>query len=300
MNPPRFSIVVPVRLAMDTIADTLRQLLERADGLPAEIIVSVQKDDPSARIITSLPEHPQLRILIVAEKAGIPQLRRDGVLAAQGEYVVITEDHCAYPSAWIQRLAGPCEALDCDVTGGGVENGCSSWLGWAQYFTRYSAFLPPVSAGPTRIVPGNDACYRRTWLDQRPQALAEGFWEAEFNQEILEAGAKFVLVPDATVTQRQRRGLLGYIPLRFRHGRCYGARRYQRSTITNRRRLIARAAFIPAVLLGRLARNVLRQRGYTARFFWSAPLVLLYTLAWSTGEWTGYLLGSGSSCLETD
>ncbi len=186
------------------------------------------------------------------------------------------------------------------VVGGPVENGRVSYIGWAQYFTRYTAFLP---TGPDRIggsLPGNNACYPREILESRRASLTDGFWEAEFNSELFGMGVRFLIKQDLAVTQYQHRGAAEYIPLRFRHGRCYGARRFARSKADEKLRLWLVSPLLPAVLYWRMLRSVALFRWRRSEFLRTTPLVALYVLAWSMGEATGYLFGAGSTCVETD
>ena len=186
-----------------------------------------------------------------------------------------------------------------DVSGGGVNQGLESYAGWAQYFTRYSNFMPPLAEGTTRMLPGNNACYRRSVLARYGASLKEGFWEAEFNHEIARE-KPFWLCAGAAVRQHQRRGMFDYIPLRFRHGRCYGARRWQATPAAGRTALLAQSPLIPALLFVRAARAVSAKPGNRFRFVIACPLLLLYFLAWGAGELTGYLAGAGGSCVRTD
>ena len=178
-------------------------------------------------------------------------------------------------------------------------NGRFTYAGWAQYFTRYSSFMPPRTEGWTQSLPGNNACYRRETMETFGEHLREGFWEAEFNQELARAGRRMWMCPDLPVIQRQERGALGYIPLRFRHGRCYGARRVQ-SSPGQRGILLFRSPLIPAVLLIRATRAVFAKQQNRLRFVSVLPLLGAYIVSWAAGEVTGYLLGSGQSCQGTD
>jgi hypothetical protein len=74
-------------------------------------------------------------------------------------FVAITEDHSLLPSGWIGGLLAAIEKDGMDVSGGPVSNGRRSVAGWAQYFTRYSNFMPPVTEGLTRSLPGNNTWY---------------------------------------------------------------------------------------------------------------------------------------------
>ncbi len=214
------SVVIPVRRAHATIASTLRAAIEQARDAGGEVIAAVWRNDSDFESIQAIAKNDAtLRVVVAEQPCGVPQLRRDGVRAARGHRIVITEDHCLFPPGW---LAGHLSS-ELDVRGGGVANARHSYAGWAQYFTRYSAFLPPVATGRTNRLPGNSASYPRQLFDS--DSIDAGFWEAEFNHELLEKGVPFFSDPALTVEQRQQRGWLEFAAVRYQHGRCYGGRR---------------------------------------------------------------------------
>jgi hypothetical protein len=250
----------------------------------------VWRGDASFKIVESIAARENLlRIVIAEQPCGIPQLRRDAVRAARAPRIAITEDHCLFPDDWLAGMTSP----DDDVRGGGVSNGLRSYTGWAQYFTRYHAFLPPVGKGATRHLPGNSASYPRRAFEL--SSIDDGFWEAEFNGDLLRKGVRFFSDPALTVEQRQRRGWLEFALLRYQHGRCYGGRREG-----SKLRLLVLAPLIPLVLLLRMARAAARKPGYRGRFAVALPLIAFYVLAWSAGEIAGYICGAGESSGKTD
>ncbi len=264
----------------------------------AELIVTVSDTDPTAELLKKL-DLQGVRLLVAEGAQGIPQLRRNGVNASTAQYIVITEDHCTFPDGWLQELVNAMDRPAVDVSGGGVDQGLKTYAGWAQYFTRYSNFMPPSVEGSTKMLPGNNACYRRDVLLRRADLLIDGFWEAEFNHEIVKE-KPFWLCAGATVRQHQNRGTLGYIPLRFRHGRCYGARRWLATPLSQRTALLLQSPLIPALLFVRSARAVFSKSRNRWRFAAACPLLFVYFLAWGVGEVTGYLGGAGGSCVRTD
>jgi glycosyltransferase involved in cell wall biosynthesis len=294
---PEVSVIVPVRQAEATIVRTLTALSAQCEGCNAEVIAVVSESDPTSRLLNDF-HAPHVRVL-VQPGGGVPQLRRDGVAASRGKWLVITEDHCTFPEGWLGRLVEVQQARG-GVVGGPVGNGNRTFTGWAQYFTRYSAFLPPGLRGAARALPGNNAIYARTVVQSHLPHLKEGFWEAEFNHALARDGVSFWAEPELAVEQHQRRGLLTYLPLRYRHGRCYGWRRSRDSAPGMRWRLIAAVPLVPLLLYLRAARNVFAGRGYAGRFLIVTPLLMAYFAAWATGEAAGYLFGPSPDWWDTD
>ena len=289
---------MPVRKAEKTIEATLESIARQCRDLNAELIIAVSETDPTSGLLRRMDRRGG-RVLFRPGPAGIPQLRRDAVRATKATYIVIAEDHIIVPDGWLKGLVDALEQHEADVSGGGVTQGLNHYAGWAQYFTRYAKFMPPHAEGPAKMLPGNNACYRRTVFDDNRNLLEEGFWEAEFNQAVSK-GRRFWMCADLAVEQHQHRGMFAYIGLRYDHGRCYGARRYRSASAAERRKLIAQSPLIPLVLFVRSARAVLQQDRHRARFLFCCPLLVLYFLAWGVGEMVGYLKGAGGSCAKTD
>ena len=290
MTTPRITIALPVRQATSTIGLTLQTLFgQRHDSF--EIVAAVETGDPTA---TLLRREPRVRLIECARRAGVPQLRRDAVFAARGELLALAEDHCEYPADWLTTLERGLED-GAAASGGAVANGRHTYVGWAQYFTRYAAFLPPGEPGLTTHLPGNNACYRTTDLLSRRDRLRDGFWEAEFNDSLRSEGLRLVQT-GAIARQRQHRECREYFVLRYRHGRCYGGRRMEAAGPGEPSRLWLRAPLIPAVLFLR----TVRAAAPAPAFLVTSPLVLAYQLAWAAGELVGYAAGPGKTTTETD
>jgi glycosyltransferase involved in cell wall biosynthesis len=284
----KLSIVIPVRRATQTLNACVDSMRASAAGLDAEIVVAYAEGDTTAAIAAALTG---VRLLPTKGQRSIPQLRRDGVRAARGEFILITEDHCTVAPDWARTLLAAAYEHPASAWGGPVRNGRTSWLGWAHYFTRYTAFLPPGVAGYTPHLPGNNALYRRDDLLSFATEWAEGFWEAEFNTVLRRERGPFWYAPAAIVTQRQMRGLFEYVSLRYRHGRCYGARCGKPHS--------AVFFFVAALLFWRGLRAAVLH-GEAERFLAVAPLLMVYYSAWAAGEMVGFLAGPGTSCGDTD
>lgn len=296
---PRLSIVIPIRRAADTIADTLDSLLPQCRNLDVEIVLAVCESDASLAAIANRTG-PQCRVVVAPSARHIPALRRDAILEARGDWVVITEDHCVFPAGWVANVINNLGGSTRLIRGGPVSNGDRTLLGWALYFNRYIAFLPPVSDGPAAALPGNSACYPREALMARTELWQDGFWEFEVNEALKRANFTLWLSPALAVSQNQSRGFWEYLQLRYRHGRLYGARRL-RSMHAGARLLAAlRAPLIPWLLQARALRAVIHKRAFLPHYIAVVPLLFVYQCAWALGEGTGSLAGFSGQCIETD
>jgi hypothetical protein len=296
---PQISVVVPVRCAVETAADTLTKLLDRK-GL--EVIAVVSSEDPTVALLRDLKRlRPALALLEIAGNWSVPQLRAHGVRAARGRLVAISEDHCDFSPNWPRVLARQLDDSSVGAVGGSVANGRrDSLVDWAIYLSRYAAMMPPNPRGPTESLPGNNACYRRDLLEANRPLYENGFWEHEFHQHLLRQGLKLFQEPAAVVTHRKPYRLGPYCALRFRHGRCFGG------MIRKSERLAALAVrvlfspLIPFLQALRSARVVMAKRIHRKEYCLALPLLIVCYAAWTAGEVAGYLGGSGQACSQTD
>jgi len=289
---PEISIVLPVRHARETIERTLEALLEQCRGRSTELLAVVGAEDATGE---ALRGRSGVRVLTLPGNWSVPQLRGEGVRAARGRFIVITEDHCQYSPGWLDTMIEIHGQREVAAVGGPVENGRTGGvLDWAIYFSRYLGSMPPVGLGAVRTLPGNNACYRREALEQFAAGSQDGFWEHEVNQELAASGYVLWQDPRLLVTHHKPYRFLPYLGLRYRHARCFGAREGGRFG-----RVLA-APLVPALLALRAVRTI-RSKRRRAREFWLAfPALLLCYLIWFWGELVGRLAGPGGACSQTD
>ncbi len=296
MTQPEISIVVPARLARETIAATIQALLEQCAGLESEVIAVVSREDTATGdVLRGLAGDPRVRLIEMEGPRSAPELRGEGIRAARGRLVAITEDHCLFCRGWVQGFLETHEAREVAAVGGPVENGCAGGpLDWAIYFSRYLGAMPPVGRGVVTALPGNNACYRREVLERFAHLYAQGFWEHDFNAELVSSGYLLWREPDLTVTHHKPYRYWSYLALRWRHARCFGGQR--------RGGLVPALAapLLPALLAWRAVRAIrARQRRGRELAMAFLPLLLCYVV-WSWGELAGRLFGPGDSCSRTD
>ncbi len=300
-SSPDISVVVPLRHARETAVRTLRALLDQCRAHEAEIIAVVSTGDATREVLGQLESEARLRVIEMAGRRSVPQLRGEGVRAARGRLVAITEDHCLFSPGWVDGLIEAHRGRDAAAVGGPVENGrTASALDWAIYFSRYAGSMPPLPRGAARALPGNNACYKREVLEGLAALYAEGFWENDVNRELLARGYVLWLEPELVVTHNKPYRFPPYLALRYRHARCFGGMLAARLSAGGRLRRIVLSPLIPALLLLRAARAVIAKGRRRREFLVALPALLLCYLVWFWGELAGYLRGPGDTCSETD
>jgi glycosyltransferase involved in cell wall biosynthesis len=236
---PAVSVVVPVYNAEGTLDACVRSLLN-LDYPPNErelIFVDNGSTDRSTRILQSFGD----RIRVLAEsKRGPSAARNRGIRGARFPLIAFTDSDCAVDPHWLRHLVAPLLAQDVGVSGGTIltQRPCNNVEAFGDQVhdnrKAITYYKPPF------VDTGN-------WAS-RAEVLKElsGFDEAfrraedcELSCRILQAGFRFVYVPEAIVYHRNEstyKGLflegfshgLHSIPLIERHRKFYAKAGYRR------------------------------------------------------------------------
>jgi glycosyltransferase involved in cell wall biosynthesis len=241
---------------------------------------------------------PWVRVLPLGTRVPIPEMRNLAFEHSRGEIVAILEDHEVVPPGWCRGMVAAHQAYpQVAAVAGPIENGCTaSLIDWAAFFCEYCAFMPPVSPGLTRIIPGNNVTYKRWALEiNQPEDRSGAFWETSLHPGLLLRGCQFRMEPDLVVSHQKHFGFFEYLRQRYHYSRYYaGFLTRQRSRLF---RLIRSAACIilPVILMQRILSCVFSKRRFLKELLLSSPLMLVCTTVWAIGEMAGYLLGVGHS-----
>jgi hypothetical protein len=97
---PLISVLLPTTQAWPVIAESLQSLLSQIDAPPFEILLL----DGHGAAVDEGFAHPAVRWL---RHPGLDSfaLRAEGVSAARGAIIAISEDHCVAPSDWLASIA---------------------------------------------------------------------------------------------------------------------------------------------------------------------------------------------------
>ncbi len=283
-------VVVAVQDARETVEECLGAICGQL--LPGERVVVVDaSEDGSADLVRR--EFPD--VLVHGRTAGtlVPQLWRDGIAATQEAIVVLTTAHCVPEEGWLAALRAGFGDEGVVAVGGPIEPGPSlGVVGWAIYFQRYSAFMPPLTEGVVGDVAGDNAAYRRAALEATATLMATGFWEPVIHREFRRSGWRLVLDPGAVVRYRQSHEVLGFCAQRYRHARYFAALRAGGQPMARRLVRAVAAPLVPPLLLWRIAARVRGNGRYGRELARALPFLLPFLACWAAGEASGYLAGA--------
>lgn len=291
---PDISVIIGAQNAQHTIVECIRQALGTSAGPRAEVIVADGSTDRTADLVSQ--HFPGVVLIRGRSDQLVPHLWGLGIQQASAPLVAIINAQCIPADDWlvsIARLAA--EHADIAGIGGPIEAPeHGSAIDWAVYFTRYSAYMPPVAVGPAAEIPGDNAVYRKAMLDRYWVDRDQGFWETLFHRQLHLAGERLYMSPDMRVRLGRAGEARQFAHARFRHGRHYGATRPASSLPMRIARVLAAPVLMP-LLQARIGQRVMRQRRDLMRpYLLALPWSTAFLSAWSCGEVSGYLAGARS------
>jgi glycosyltransferase involved in cell wall biosynthesis len=280
------------------IDNCLESLEEQARELDTEVIVIACGDDAYAQRLRD--RYPWVRILHQSTREGVPELRRRGVEAANGDVVAVIEEHCTASPNWLRIIQAGHGSTGLkpvpQVIGGPVVDHAYSRLrDWVVYFCEYNGALPPAPDGEVGDLNGANIAYMRQVLLDHKDLLAKGYWEASLHPVLLAEGVRFLSVPSMVVHHRGPFEFGYYLRQRYWFSRAFAGARARKLPVWQRLAYLVAAPLVPPLLLARMAQRVWRKRCHVGKFALALPLFVPALTSLVAGEWIGYLLGPGDA-----
>lgn len=209
----------------------------------------------------------------------------------RGEVIVLTEDHCRPRPDWLRRLCAALEDAPSAV-GGSVETDAGAGrLDWAFYFVDFFRYMKPVPPGRSPTLTVCNVAYRAEQLEAVRSVWEELFHETAVHAALRSRFGPLTLVPEAEVRTRRSVGLADALRERYAFGRLFGCTRLRYLGPGGRAAYAVLAPGLPALLLGRMARRAAASSAAVRDFLRAFPPLVALVLAWSWGEWLGYVTG---------
>jgi hypothetical protein len=286
MTPaPAISVVVATRHGGPAVTDSLRCLSEQAGPMAAEIILVDATGGAIASQMSAGVRH------IVADVGLlVPELWSVGVRAASAPIVALTIGQCVPTDGWLSSiLRTAAEHGSAAGFGGSVDAPHAGRArDWGMYFSRYSAYMPPLTDGPIAELAGDNAAYRLEALRLSPSAFS-GFWENLVHEELRAQGRTLRLAGGMRVQFGSCPGVRAFCRERYQHGRYFGATRPGLTPSGRALRALTAPALAP-FLLARIGMRVVRlRRDWLPQFVRALPWLAAFIASWSAGEAAGYL-----------
>lgn len=289
---PALSVVVPSVNGWGDLEGCLAALGGERAGTTLEVLVV---DRCGAEVRTPLAERfPWVRLIPVTAAMSIPQMRAVAFDAATAPSVAVIEDHVLVPPGWAHALL--LARRTSQVIGGGVRNAATeTLLDWAAFLCEYSHLLPPLAAGESLWVTGNNTVYDRGLLESHREVTHAGRWENYLHDTLRAEGVKLECRPDIVVDHRKHYTFAEYFSQRYLYARSYAGARVADAALP-RRLVFGLAAFaLPPLLLWRTVSRTWRKQVARNLVWRTMPLTALFVCAWGAGEIMGYWFGAGDS-----
>lgn len=282
---PRISVVVATRHGGPPVDECLRRLATQVDAVQGEIVLVDGTGGMLAPITNGGVRH-----LTAERDALVPELWSVGVRAASAPIVALTIGQCVPAEGWLASIlraavehptiAGFGGSIDAPHTGRGRD--------WAMYFSRYSAYMPPLGDGPVAEVAADNAAYRVEALRVAPSAWS-AFWENLVHAELRAHGWTLRLAGDMPVQLGPCPSARAFCRERYHHGRHFAATRPALTATGRALRAVTAPALAP-FLLARIAMRVARsRRDWIPQLVRALPWLAAFMVSWSAGEAAGYL-----------
>jgi hypothetical protein len=232
--------------------------------------------------------------MLVTCRAGatIPEIRGMGMMAATGEWVLLTEDNCVPRGNWVEQLTtGLADAAR--VVGGTMGNAHPDHaVDTGAFYAEYGFFGEAREApgrGASPFVTGANVAYHRSVVADAAIWARAGEWEGNIHHRLAERGVTFALVRDAVVELNERCEFGAFSRDRFTHGRRYASARAVRWSWGQRALMACATALLPPLQTWRAWQSAGRRT--PGVFLTALPYTVAFFSAWAAGEAAGYLRG---------
>lgn len=296
------TVVVTVVSGEEALRENLASLIPQIDFEKAEVIIPFDKFSINVGELSC--EFPKVNFQFI-DDLGLASVRsissREhrlydrrrsiGLRQAKGRIIAMTEDHATPSNDWVQQIMAAHEQ-PYGVIGGAVENGLDRPLNRAWYYCDFGRYGRPFVSGEAAYVSDVNLAYKREFLMEVRDVWREAYHETSTHRALRRRGNKLFLDARPVVFQmRPPISIWKSLAERINWGRIYAEDRTKELTVFQRIGFAAGSALLPALLLARVFRHMMRQKQTIAKIFSTLPLALILLMAWSVGEFLGYLAG---------
>lgn len=285
---PKLSVVIASQNAIGSARECLRAIEIQRAGKEIEIIAVDNSTDGTTDVIAR--EFPGVKLVKSSKDKLIPELWGIGINDSAGVLIALTTAHFVPSENWIAEILKAHESEYAGV-GGAVENDENADLvSWAIYFCRYSRYMPPFARQENvDDFAADNASYKRAELERIQDVTRGGFWEVFVHGQMRRNKMRLILTPNIVVYHRKSFTFKDFIKQRFLHGKQFGAARAISIPVIKRAMLILLSPLIPLVYLFRISRRVAARKRNIGKYLLSLPILFLFLVSWSAGEFSGYL-----------
>ncbi len=306
-NEPKTDIAISILITVIGGKDTMRRCLKalrlQVQTVAAEIIVPYDKWAAEiGELKTEFPEvnFPFITDLGIAANSNVPahqhrlcdRRRAVGLDLARGRVIAMTEDQVVPAGNWVSEILAAHDRLPAAVIGGSIDNAVDQPLHWAAYYCDHGRYGSPLAATEAEYVSDLNISYKREAIEYTRDVWRDAYSETMVHWALRDRGMKLRLDPALKVYKH--RPPIDYVQAireRAEWGRVFAETRVASLGFGQRIFLAAMTPVLPALLLLRNLKHMLRQRRTAGQIIPTLPLIAGLLIAWSWGELVGYILG---------
>jgi hypothetical protein len=241
---------------------------------------------------------PAMDIRRHACSQGISVMKLWGVAIANStaDYVAVLDIQAPPDRGWLVRVKRE------------ISNGTSLFFGTVEpgweprdrrivgYLSEYAQFKSPLPAYLDEV-PGNNLVCRRDLFAPPEDLLQQGFFKTFM---IWRLARDLAVTPqsfgDMPVVYLKQFSLGHYLSRQFANGRCFAAWRHDNPGQPAKLLCVGFTPLLPILRLGRIIRTAKHQPDLRRALFRYFHLICFSEIAWSAGEFIGYLFGAEEAC----
>lgn len=288
--PARLSVAIVAICSEKHLLRCLESLMTQRSAPEFDVVVAAAPRLGALRAVSN--RFPSVRLLDATGLETPIELAAIAVAECSGGIVLLTEDHCAADPDWVATLSNSVAANQRTVGGSLVPLPELAGFDWAFYFVDFHRYVLPAERGKVTSVSVCNVGYRRADLLQLDCDWRHGFHETRVHDELMRRSGDHLFEPDARMITGRMVGYRDGHRERYSFGRMFAAGRIDRGNRLRRALYGLGTAALPALLLIRLGSHAFRRRTTTTPFLRSLPHIATLVLAWTWGEFLGYITGS--------
>jgi hypothetical protein len=286
---PSVAVAVVAICGAEHLERCLAALRDQDAAPPFQVVVRYDPGLPGIDAVSR--RHPGVDIGCDARERTPLHLAAAALRASNADVLLLTEDHCIPGRDWVRRMLNA-RRPDRAVIGGRVEiRPGASPVDWAFYFVDFFRYADPAREGPSPTLTVCNVAYDRVRLESIRESWSESFEEPAVHDALRERYGMLWLTPDSEVVMHRNVSFVGAVRERYAFGRIFGHTRGARLGPGRRALYGLLAPALPLLLLGRMTAKAMRSPALARSYFRAFPPLVALVVAWSFGEWLGYVSG---------
>ncbi len=231
---------------------------------------------------------PSVRRVEGGDNALIPELWRDGIVAAQGDVIAILTAHCIPNNEWVSIVAS-LDMRRCAAYGGAIVlSSDANAAAAAIHLLRYAGVTPPQTARDLDDLAADNSVYYRSDILACKDLLPLGFWEPSYHARFRQAGRRMAMQPNLICTHKNQYTEIEFMAQRWRHGRVFGRMRAQEQPFAKRVIMLMLSPLSFFIFGAKLTYKIIRMPALRSDLLRALPWLSVFLASWCWGECCGY------------